>query len=72
MGTLASSEDPDEMPNNAAFHQGMHCLLKQKQSSEKEIQFFLEIITCNHPDLIACYFMESSIGLKMVKKLLLV
>ena len=40
MGTLASSEDPDEMPNNSAFHQGMHCLLKQKHSSEKEIQFF--------------------------------
>ena len=54
MGTLASSEDPDEMPNNATFHQGMHCLLKQKQSSEKEMQFFLGNITCNHPDLIAC------------------
>ena len=40
MGTLASSEDLDEMPNNAAFHQGMHCLLKQKQSSVKEIHFF--------------------------------
>ena len=30
LGTLASSEDPDEMPhiNNAAYHWGMHCLLK--------------------------------------------
>ena len=26
-GTLANSEDPDEMPHNAAFHQGLHCLL---------------------------------------------
>ena len=25
-GTLANSEDPDEMPHNAAFHQGLHCL----------------------------------------------
>ena len=29
MGTMANSEDPDEMPHNAAFHQGLHCLLKQ-------------------------------------------
>ena len=27
MGTLANSEDPDEMQHNAAFHQGLHCLL---------------------------------------------
>ena len=26
MGTLANSEDPDEMQHNAAFHQGLHCL----------------------------------------------
>ena len=59
MGTLANSEDPDEMPHNVAFHQGLHCLLRQNQSSEKEMQYFLEIITCDtsiytmdHPDLI--------------------
>ena len=30
----------------SAFHQGLHCLLTQKQSSEnfKEMQFYLEII----------------------------
>ena len=33
MGTSAISEDPDEMPHNAAFHQGLHCLLRQNQSS---------------------------------------
>ena len=27
MGSLANSEDPDEMQHNAAFHQGLHCLL---------------------------------------------
>ena len=26
--TLANSEDPDEMPHKAAFHQGLHCLLR--------------------------------------------
>ena len=33
MGTLANSEDPDEMQHNAAFRQGLHCLLRFKQSS---------------------------------------
>ena len=47
MGTLANSENPDEMPQNAAFHQGLPCLLSQKQSSEKEIQFYFEILTCD-------------------------
>ena len=40
MDTLANSVDPDEMPHNAAFHQGLHCLLHQNLSSEKEIQYF--------------------------------
>ena len=31
MGTLAKSEDPDEMPQNVvAFHQSLHCLLHVK------------------------------------------
>ena len=30
-GTLANSEDPDEMQHNAAFHQGLHCLLRQNR-----------------------------------------
>ena len=34
MCTLANSEDPDEMPLKAAFHQGPHCLQRQKQSLE--------------------------------------
>ena len=33
--TLANSEDPDEMPHNAAFHLGLHCFAKIKRSSEK-------------------------------------
>ena len=37
MGTLANSEDSDEMSHDAAFHQGQHCLLRLKQFSEKEI-----------------------------------
>ena len=47
MHTLANREDLDELLQNAAFHQGLHRLLCQKGSSEKEIQYFLEkIITC--------------------------
>ena len=26
MGNFANSEDPDEMQQNVAFHQGLHCL----------------------------------------------
>ena len=35
MITLANSKDPDAMWHDAAFHQGLHCLLRQKQPSEK-------------------------------------
>ena len=28
MTTLENSEDPDKMQHNAAFHQGLHCLLR--------------------------------------------
>ena len=30
MGTLTSSEVPDEMQHRAAFHQVLHCLLRFK------------------------------------------
>ena len=40
MDTFANSEDTDEMPQKVAFHQGLHCLLRQNLSSEKEIQYF--------------------------------
>ena len=39
MGTFANSEDPDEMLNNAAFYQSVHCLLIQNHSSKKEMEF---------------------------------
>ena len=41
MHIFTNSEGPDEMPHNAAFHQGLHYLLRQKKSSEKEIQIFI-------------------------------
>ena len=47
MGTLANSADPDEMQHNAAFHQGLHCLLiGLKQPSGTEIYHNLENTTC--------------------------
>ena len=36
MGTFANSEDPDEMPQNAAFHQGLHCSVLKTKSIFKE------------------------------------
>ena len=50
-GTLANSEDPDEMPHNVAFHQGLHCLLRLNRSSEKEIQYFKKKIKICDPSI---------------------
>ena len=41
MCTLARSEDPDKIAHIVAFHQGLDSFLRQKQSSEKEMQFFI-------------------------------
>ena len=41
------SEDPDEMQHYAAFHQGLHCLLRLKQPSRTEIHHNLENSTCD-------------------------
>ena len=37
MATLTNSEDPAEMQHSAAFHKGLHCLLRYKQHSWTEI-----------------------------------
>ena len=42
MGILANSEDSDEMQHSAAFHQGLHCLQRFKQSPGTEIHHNLE------------------------------
>ena len=47
MGTLANSEDPDEMPHNVAFHLGLHCLLRHNPSSEKK-KIFFKMTTYDH------------------------
>ena len=45
--TPKKRENSNEMLWNVAFHQDLHCLLRHKISSEKEIYFCLEIITCD-------------------------
>ena len=47
MNTLAKSENSNEMPQNVAFHQDLHRLLRHEISSENGIYFCLEIITCD-------------------------
>ena len=61
------------MPHNAAFHQGLHCLLRLKQSSGKEIQSYFEIITCDplistmdYPKFIVSYQVAESISIQRV------
>ena len=43
--TLANSEKRNEMLHKAAFHPGLHCLLRLKQSSRTEIHNSIEILT---------------------------
>ena len=35
MHIFTKGEDPDEMQDNAAFHQGLHCLLRQSVFRER-------------------------------------
>ena len=44
---IANTEDPDEIPQNALFHRCLHCLLRQSRSSELDIYYILEIVTCD-------------------------
>ena len=39
---MANSEDPDEMPHNAVFHQCLQCLPRKTRFSEKEIYIPVE------------------------------
>ena len=36
--TSTNSEDLDEMPNNAAFHHGLHCLLRKQSKRTAKIK----------------------------------
>ena len=47
MDTLANSEDPDKMQHNAAFHQSLRLLQRQKQHSETEKNHDLENSICD-------------------------
>ena len=67
MCTLANIEDQDEMLHNAAFHQGLHCLLRQKQSSKRNTILggnysHPSIYTVDHPKFIALNQKDESIS----------
>ena len=56
MSNLANCEDPDEILRHPALHESQQCLVRQNQSSEKEIYYIWELpLTFNnakgHPDL---------------------
>ena len=46
MHPLANSEIPDEMPQNVAFHLGLHSF-KNKNDLQIRKQYYWEIITCH-------------------------
>ena len=68
MGTFENSENPDEMPENAAFHQDLHCLLRQNDLQRNKYNFFrsynlwpTQYIQWNIPTSLS-NFMEKAIG----------
>ena len=69
--TLANSEDPDEMPHDAAFYQGLHCLLKQKRFSLilRTKACDPSIYTMDHPMFIVSNQKEESISTLRVKQI---
>ena len=76
MYTLTGSEDPDEMPHDAAFHKGLHYLLRQKQNTEEEIQFLFwnynlgPLYIYNGPSKVHCIKPEGRVH-KCIKGLLI-
>ena len=42
--------------SNAAFHHGLHCLLRYQQPSRTEIHQNLKILTCDKTMLITCQY----------------
>ena len=72
MRTLAKNDDPDKMLHDAAFHQGLHCSLRQNIQRKKFnnleiITYYPSINRLDYPDFIVCSFMESSIYLERVE-----
>ena len=74
MDILAKSEDPDEMQHSAAFHQGLHCLLRLKQPLWTDVHHDLETFTCDplkytmdSPILIVLICMGKYIGIQRVE-----
>ena len=56
------------MPHNAAFHQGLHCLLHVRQNlfPENEMQYlFKKLYKMDHSNFIVCICVENYNGLKI-------
>ena len=47
LDTLVNSEDPDEMPHYAAFHQGLYCSLTYNHIFMTEMHHHLETSSCD-------------------------
>ena len=73
-----NSEDQDEMPHNAGFHQEQHYLLDENDIQGKKHNFYLKSITCDpsiyimgYPKFIVSSQKEESISAYRVYYLLL-
>ena len=61
MGTLANSEDPDEIPYNVSFHHDLHYLqrLKKKFIDRSKAVLLLEIIFVIYVSCLSCFLVCS-------------
>ena len=68
MGNLTNSKDPDEIQHNAAFHQGLHCLLLLRGPLRTTIHHNLESLQMHNgpssPILIVLIGMGKSIKIQ--------
>ena len=74
MGTLANSKDPNEMQHYAAFHLGLHCLLRLNNLKGQKYVIIFENSTCDplkytmgSPIFIVSICMGKSIRIQRVK-----
>ena len=62
--TTPDIEDQDEMPHYMAFHLGLHCLTRQKRSSEKKTTLLFENVSYDPSN----YAMDHSKSIDSIQK----
>ena len=51
MGIFTNSEDPDEMPHNVAFHQGLNCCKGKNDLQTKDYNILMQMYNLTPQDM---------------------